>query len=439
MNTPSNLININKMIKVDVYTNDQYIERPYKKSDKNLDTTFEPISPDGSERIDTTLSSDYSVTAISFKYTRNSNIWQELKLIKRIWKKPKYNDDEEIDWSEASVGLPAEYTMPDPPPPPPPVESGGSYGYQNSFGNWMEIAKGEQGVRETGANPKIEEYHRVGGGMPAGTKDSVAWCGSFVGWCIVKSGYNKAQSSASASAWSTYGNACPVGTYGAIVVLKLKPSSMTQSGYHVGFCAGMSGTTVSVLGGNQGNSVNISKFDAGKVIAWRLPQGAPSQSISYGGNSIAPMGALRMSNQGISFLKNREGCKLVSYQDSGGVWTIGYGHTKSARPNMQITYQQAEMLLRQDLTFFENYLNQNVKVKLTQAMFDALCSLIYNTGQGKASPNSAIGRLLAQRQYLAVANTFLQYVTAKGKRLNGLVTRRQQERQMFLSQGTNPI
>ena len=37
---------------------------------------------------------------------------------------------------------------------------------------------------------------------------------------------------------------------------------------------------------------------------------------------------MNTSEEGISLIKNYEGCELESYQDSVGVWTIGYGHTK---------------------------------------------------------------------------------------------------------------
>ena len=34
---------------------------------------------------------------------------------------------------------------------------------------------------------------------------------------------------------------------------------------------------------------------------------------------------LEVSNNGINMLKGFEGCRLAAYQDSVGVWTIGYG------------------------------------------------------------------------------------------------------------------
>ena len=44
-----------------------------------------------------------------------------------------------------------------------------------------------------------------------------------------------------------------------------------------------------------------------------------------------------------------EGCRLTSYQDSGGIWTIGFGHIKDVVPNQTITFEEAQALATQDL------------------------------------------------------------------------------------------
>ena len=37
---------------------------------------------------------------------------------------------------------------------------------------------------------------------------------------------------------------------------------------------------------------------------------------------------MKTSEVGVELIKEFEGCRQVAYQDSVGVWTIGYGHTK---------------------------------------------------------------------------------------------------------------
>ena len=80
-------------------------------------------------------------------------------------------------------------------------------------------------------------------------------------------------------------------------------------------------------------------------------------------------------------LKQWEGLRLTAYKDSGGVLTIGYGHTgPDVKAGMTITEAQAEMLLMRDLSRFEQSVERSVKVPLTDNQFGALVSFAYNVG-----------------------------------------------------------
>ena len=88
-----------------------------------------------------------------------------------------------------------------------------------------------------------------------------------------------------------------------------------------------------------------------------------------------------ISTAGIDLIKHFEGCRLTSYQDSVGVWTVGFGHTGSdVRPYMHITEEEAEQLLKDDLVRFEKCVNDLVKVDINQNEFDALVSFSFNLG-----------------------------------------------------------
>src|SRR5690606_29759241 len=98
-----------------------------------------------------------------------------------------------------------------------------------------------------------------------------------------------------------------------------------------------------------------------------------------------PKGELMKTSQnGIEFLAEHEGVATRAYQDVGGVWTIGIGHTAAAgspRPEagMAITRDEAYALLTRDLPRYE----QRVEAALgpvPQAVFDGAVSFDFNTG-----------------------------------------------------------
>ncbi|MEE1209841.1 MAG: lysozyme, partial [Parafannyhessea umbonata] len=94
---------------------------------------------------------------------------------------------------------------------------------------------------------------------------------------------------------------------------------------------------------------------------------------------------MRLSQNGVNFIKSHEALRLKAYQDSKGVWTIGWGHTKNVHPGDVITREQAEQFIRDDFAWVERTLNADLvagrdKPLVTQNEFDALCSLVFNIG-----------------------------------------------------------
>lgn len=140
----------------------------------------------------------------------------------------------------------------------------------------------------------------------------------------------------------------------------------------------------------------------------------------------------------IEIIKRHEGLRLFAYLPTpNDVWTIGYGHTKTAKPGMRITEAQAEELLRSDIRWVEDTINRLVKVNINQNQFDALGSLVFNIGASQFSKSSVLRRLNAG-EYEEAANAFLMWNKQKDKKtgkmnvLPGLVKRRQEERALFL-------
>jgi uncharacterized protein (TIGR02594 family) len=133
---------------------------------------------------------------------------------------------------------------------------------------WMAVAREELGrqVAElpgTASNPRIEDYHATTGGGAA--PDSVAWCSSFVNFCVAQAGGQGTRSKAARS-WMTWGRDAGAFEPGCIVVL----SRGAAPKGHVGFFAGFDGDRIQLLGGNQGDRISIASFDRSRVIARRL-------------------------------------------------------------------------------------------------------------------------------------------------------------------------
>ncbi|RUR94725.1 muraminidase [Pectobacterium versatile] len=146
---------------------------------------------------------------------------------------------------------------------------------------------------------------------------------------------------------------------------------------------------------------------------------------------------MQISNNGINLIKQFEGCRLTAYQDSVGVWTLGYGWTqpvdgKPIRRGMTIDAATAERLLKTGVVQYERAVNQLVRVTITQNQFDALVSFTYNLGSRSLSTSTLLKNLNGG-DISGAAAEFMKWNRAGGKVLAGLTRRREAERALFLS------
>jgi lysozyme len=143
-----------------------------------------------------------------------------------------------------------------------------------------------------------------------------------------------------------------------------------------------------------------------------------------------------MNFTGYEFLKKWEGERLEAYQDVGGVWTIGIGHTKGVKPGMVITSEQSRKFLEEDITWATKAVNDSVEVSLNQNQFNALVSLCFNIGPTGFKRSTCLRRL-NEGDFIGAANALLWWNKARvGGRLTvirGLVNRRAAEKQLFLT------
>ncbi|MBZ9611045.1 NlpC/P60 family protein [Rheinheimera maricola] len=125
---------------------------------------------------------------------------------------------------------------------------------------WLKTAEAEIGQKEvagTAANPRILEYFSAGkfwGTDDSGAKN--AWCGCFVAWVMKQHGFEPVKNAFRAKEWVNFGKQISTPVSGAIGI------KSRSGGGHVAFVVGQSadGSHLYMLGGNQGNSVQISRY-----------------------------------------------------------------------------------------------------------------------------------------------------------------------------------
>lgn len=140
---------------------------------------------------------------------------------------------------------------------------------------------------------------------------------------------------------------------------------------------------------------------------------------------------MRTSQKGIDLIKSFEGFKGQAYKavSTERYYTIGYGHYgRDVKKDQVISKSGAEILLISDLKKFERKVEKyNKKYNWTQNEFDALVSFAYNIG----NIDQLTQRGKRTKEQIAIKIT--EYCKAGGKRLNGLVARRNVEKDLFLS------
>jgi len=166
-----------------------------------------------------------------------------------------------------------------------------------------------------------------------------------------------------------------------------------------------------------------------RALQFALPAATP-ETITYPEDSrVAEMVT---DDAGIELIKEFEGLVRKPYLDVGGKLTIGYGHL--IRPGEfyeDITEEEAEELLRQDIKVAEAVVKRNVTVKLNQQQFSALVSLVYNIGSGHFEDSTML-RKLNRGNFSGAGQEFLRWDHVGRQKVNGLTRRRIAERVLFL-------
>ena len=147
--------------------------------------------------------------------------------------------------------------------------------------------------------------------------------------------------------------------------------------------------------------------------------------------------SLKTSDNGIDFLKTQESCSLTAYRLEGETYyTIGYGHYGAdVYEGMTITQQEAENLLRSDLVYYEEGVNDIAVSKfpaINQNQFDALISYSYNRGLGNSSGTNGLRQLIYNSNTLSeVSDNFVVYWGSAEIYKDALIARRKREQTLF--------
>lgn len=149
---------------------------------------------------------------------------------------------------------------------------------------------------------------------------------------------------------------------------------------------------------------------------------------------------MKTSIEGVELIKRFESFRAKAYKCPAGVWTYGFGHTKGVKEGDMITESEAQKLLIEELKEYEQAVLKLVKVELNQYQFDALVSFVYNLGESNLKKSTLL-KELNKNNYIGASEQFTAWVFAGGKKLNGLVKRREAEKELFLKEKKtmNPI
>ena len=143
------------------------------------------------------------------------------------------------------------------------------------------------------------------------------------------------------------------------------------------------------------------------------------------------MRMMTTSNQGKNLIKEAEGLRLDAYLCPAGIPTIGWGHTKGVKLGHQITIQQAEDMLVEDIAPIERLLN-GMKINFRQEQFDALVSWIFNLGEGKFKGSTMYQRIIRNASDEDITDQMVKWTYSAGRPLPGLIKRRTAEANLFI-------
>ena len=134
----------------------------------------------------------------------------------------------------------------------------------------------------------------------------------------------------------------------------------------------------------------------------------------------------QINKEGLDLIKQWEGLRLEAYLCPAGVWTIGYGHTETAKKGMKISQAEADRLLVYDLSRFIQGVEESLDVTVNDNQFAALVSFAFNVGAGAFKKSTLLKKLNAG-DFSSVPSELARWNKVGGKVSAGLTNRRAAE------------
>jgi len=139
-----------------------------------------------------------------------------------------------------------------------------------------------------------------------------------------------------------------------------------------------------------------------------------------------------LNASGLELIMRFEDFKPKPYDDGSGTLTIGYGHTRTKIMPAFITEEDAVELLKEDLEYFEGIVQSQLLVQVNDNQYAALVAFVFNIGEGNLRQSTLLKKV-NNNNMVAAAAEFDKWVFAGGKKLPGLMRRREAEKQLFIT------
>ncbi len=171
--------------------------------------------------------------------------------------------------------------------------------------------------------------------------------------------------------------------------------------------------------------IAIEHFSAGKLHTVTVP---PFEEERI------PVAEMHLSANGYSLLEKLEGFSPEPYSLGDGGLTIGFGFFipdgQANKWDKGITWEEAEIMIRQKMPTYEDQVKRYINVPLTQEEFDALIMIAYNLG-GFSKATSIVNDVNSYADFDQLKKDWMRFVHSKAPGvMKGLMNRRRDEMQV---------